>query len=938
MMFAQNFLDPTMYFLKSDGFQIAHHSGQVEWNALKHNEERVREKIEEYLEIYNQSGAAGLPLEMSQSAKRKLAAKKKLERKRRHSDSDVDDNEKEQMPLIEKEMAESDEGQVQTKGQMQTKSKNQPAAVTPPAPQLKGTITILPDGRRERSNRVRAPAQELVNCELKTINEQIVSLVQIKNMGLSTADTKKQLKKLFDERKKKSMELKRLRAQQITKANFRKKRKMIVEQLCEKNPEVAKELNKVYRTNTSRPSAEEQCPDLLKIIEEIARCGGATDNNRQSEQYRPCATLDDLRETIKQRGYDIRQTTSYYRLLPRRAASIDGRRHVRTVPVRLRHAVQINDPVIPHEDSHFATATIRYIKDLASIFGNEVVFYISQNEKCKVPIGLPAAKIQAPMLMHLDYDVKQPNFNSRIAPRYQLIPSVYAACIINPDGELGYAGPTYIAVRSAKHDRPDAQTHLKDFDTLVKLKEFEKACRDIHGNVKPIVIITVDGGPDDNPRFPKTLMAAIAKFRRYNLDALFVLTQAPGQVTFNVVERRMSPLAQDLGGLILPHDYFGTHLDDRGVTINEELEKLSFQRAGEVLAEVWRGSVLDEYPVMAEYIASTGKTDDERREFGVTLAMESLMERAEEGEDVETRANTSEEDYLEKCHVKTAQIKEELTNESAKYELDEYWCGTHVLQTQYTIQIVRCNDPLCCGKWRSNYVQIFPHRFLPPPVPFERTPLGIVMANETTKTQFYGSLFHRIQFHGVVIQNTLNDQLPFDYCCTSVKKDLKKRVCKICKQYIPSIYRMKQHYKIHEEYQQYLEEEEQVDEDDLFELLAQSEIISKQGSQTEQGAVVFSDMLDWLKSDFEELDLQEQAKERSKKSSASWEKGSVIAKPTDTWSDQILSNLTLKEDNGQEENKKRQPTSQQDEQEEQEGEEELDDWEQVDALLTENKI
>ncbi|CAF1634276.1 unnamed protein product, partial [Didymodactylos carnosus] len=65
----------------------------------------------------------------------------------------------------------------------------------------------------------------------------------------------------------------------------------------------------------------------------------------------------------------------------------------------------------------------------------------------------------------------------------------------------------------------------------------------------------------------------------------------------------MSPLAQDLGDLILPHDYFGTHLGDR------------------------RGSVLDEYPVMAEYIASTGKTDDERRESGVTLAMESLMKR-----------------------------------------------------------------------------------------------------------------------------------------------------------------------------------------------------------------------------------------------------------------------------------------------------------------------
>ncbi|CAF1179266.1 unnamed protein product [Didymodactylos carnosus] len=301
-----------------------------------------------------------------------------------------------------------------------------------------------------------------------------------------------------------------------------------------------------------------------------------------------------------------------------------------------------------------------------------------------------------------------------------------------------------------------------------------------------------------------------------------------------------------------------------------------------------------------------------------------------EEEGVEISENTSDEYFLEKCRVKTAQLEEELTNESVKYELDEYWCGTHVLQTQYTIQIVRCNDPLCCGKWRSNYVQIFPHRFLPPPMPFERTPLGIIMAKEDKmKNQFYGSLFHRIQFHGVVIQYTLNDQLPFDYCCSSVKKDLKKRVCKICKQYIPSTYRMKQHYKIHEQYQQYLEEKEEDVRDDLFALLAQSEILSKLDSETEQGAVVFSDMLDWLKSDFEELDIQEQAKERSKKP-ASWEKRSVITEPTDTWSDQILSNLTLKEDNGQSEKP-------QEEQGDQEEEDELDDWERVDALLTENK-
>jgi hypothetical protein len=65
-----------------------------------------------------------------------------------------------------------------------------------------------------------------------------------------------------------------------------------------------------------------------------------------------------------------------------------------------------------------------------------------------------------------------------------------------------------------------------NFDRLVNLKEFEKVARDVTGQVKPIVIVTVDGGPDENPPFSKILAASIRKFKKYNLDALFCLTHA----------------------------------------------------------------------------------------------------------------------------------------------------------------------------------------------------------------------------------------------------------------------------------------------------------------------------------------------------------------------------------------------------------------------------
>jgi hypothetical protein len=123
-------------------------------------------------------------------------------------------------------------------------------------------------------------------------------------------------------------------------------------------------------------------------------------------------------------------------------------------------------------------------------------------------------------------------------------------------------------------------------------------------------------------------------------------------------------------------------------------------------------------------------------------------EEAEEGH--EHRIHAADQFYQE-----NARPAREKFGEQPKYDIDEYWCAMHVLQTQYTLQIVRCNSVECCGPWRSNYVEVFPHRFLPSPVPFERTPYGVRMAEKDyQRGQFYGSLFQRIQFHGVVIQHT----------------------------------------------------------------------------------------------------------------------------------------------------------------------------------------
>ena len=51
------------------------------------------------------------------------------------------------------------------------------------------------------------------------------------------------------------------------------------------------------------------------------------------------------------------------------------------------------------------------------------------------------------------------------------------------------------------------------------------------------IMIFVDGGPDENPRYEKPLQAAIHHFVKFNLDAIFVSCFAPHQSAYNPVER-----------------------------------------------------------------------------------------------------------------------------------------------------------------------------------------------------------------------------------------------------------------------------------------------------------------------------------------------------------------------------------------------------------------
>ncbi|KAG5889385.1 hypothetical protein JTB14_005084 [Gonioctena quinquepunctata] len=426
----------------------------------------------------------------------------------------------------------------------------------------------------ENADKQRAkPSQEAMKNKIALLEKNLNALYSARDIMPNRAEVDKQIIKLRKELKTAKQSLNRKIQNAAAQKKHRDGIKRKIEDICHENPEIKKRLS--LRDSVGRPSLENDQPSLLKTIANIALFGSAADDRRRTEYIRGVETLDELTQELRKIGFDNSRGGTYLCLIPRKSNSAEGRRHVSTVPVKLIRAR--NDHHKSHSDSNFAETSIHYLENIASILGPDQVFFISQDDKARVPIGVTAANKQAPLLMHMEYRIKFPDHDWVIAERHKLLPSVYAgieitSSMLGQPQAVGYSGPTYIAIRSGKHSSSTVNTHAQDFETLLELEEFRPLAKTDHGLVKLVVIMTVDGGPDENPRYQKVIVFAIQHFKRHDLDALFLATNAPGRSAYNRVERRMAPLSRELDGLILPHDPFGSHLDDRGVTINEHLE------------------------------------------------------------------------------------------------------------------------------------------------------------------------------------------------------------------------------------------------------------------------------------------------------------------------------------------------------------------------------
>lgn len=162
------------------------------------------------------------------------------------------------------------------------------------------------------------------------------------------------------------------------------------------------------------------------------------------------------------------------------------------------------------------------------MLGPHKVCFISRDDKERLPTGITAATKQAPFLMHLEYQISLPDHDWVVTIGYKIVLSVYASIIVKDDDirntqAASYTGPTYITIHSEKHSSSTALSNVLDFQSVLEKPEFDVITKTHGGHNKPSLMLSVDGGPDENPRYNKVIKVAIQHFKHYDFDALLWL-------------------------------------------------------------------------------------------------------------------------------------------------------------------------------------------------------------------------------------------------------------------------------------------------------------------------------------------------------------------------------------------------------------------------------
>ena len=173
-------------------------------------------------------------------------------------------------------------------------------------------------------------------------------------------------------------------------------------------------------------------------------------------------------------------------------------------------------------------------KEFVCYLGSQQSTFGGSDDKARVAMGIPAASKQQKMLMSMEHQVTLPDHDYVVADKHKLIPSVTGYRTIEDhqdfiDSRKGvkYSGPTYVAIRSGKHDTSDAWSHETDILRTFELESFKSTL--YHENqLKQVIIWESDGAADQQAKSDKIKNIWMYIFKKHDIDYIVHYNSPPG--------------------------------------------------------------------------------------------------------------------------------------------------------------------------------------------------------------------------------------------------------------------------------------------------------------------------------------------------------------------------------------------------------------------------
>uniref|UniRef100_U9UPR1 Uncharacterized protein n=1 Tax=Rhizophagus irregularis (strain DAOM 181602 / DAOM 197198 / MUCL 43194) TaxID=747089 RepID=U9UPR1_RHIID len=376
------------------------------------------------------------------------------------------------------------------------------------------------------------PIEEIILAKLQRIYNSTNDL-EIQNNLLEHMATLKQV--LHDEDNK----IKKLKRQ----AGYQQKSRAKKARLLQEHKEV------ILYDSPDRPPFLTQYPNLIEHIHECIEFGAA-DKKRKKEIIK-VRTIRHLREDLNSNynEYLSRTTLNNY-LLPSRSNTKAAKLHHH--PAIVANASVSQSERNEHIDEHYC---------------------LISDDKAKVPLGIPTVGRTFQTLQSFQEPVTLPDHDFPISMQQKLIPSVYL--LINPSdtNDTFRNGQLSIFIRPQYQVGTSSATHIIDLNSLTQDSRFDEILK-IDSHIKPIWIILVDGGPDENPRHMKNIYQYCRMFHAFDLDYLSIRTHTPGQSSYNPIEH---------------------------IVNDSELAMKNFCYAGEALCALWEHDPIFGKPVTVQY-------------------------------------------------------------------------------------------------------------------------------------------------------------------------------------------------------------------------------------------------------------------------------------------------------------------------------------------------